>query len=72
MSRAQRRYLRTLILGIAAMATLVWAAVDQFDITWTEMRQLFLAVLVGALAVIVLAALFAGLWMAIRRLFGGS
>ena len=72
MSRAQRRYLRTLILGIAAMATLVWAAVDQFDITWEEMRQLFVAVLVGALVVIALAALGAGLWMGIRRLLGND
>ena len=30
MSRANRRYYRTILLGIAAMGTLVWAAIDQF------------------------------------------
>ncbi len=68
MSRAQRRYLRTVLLGIAAMGTLVWAAVHQFAISWTEVRQLFFATVVGVVCVIVLAGAGAAVWAGIRRL----
>lgn len=63
----RRGYLRTSVLGIAAMAVLIWAAVDRFDVpaerVW-EMFQMTL-LLTGMLA---LAALVpAGLWVAWRR-----
>jgi hypothetical protein len=68
MSRAQRRYLRTLLLGVAAMGTLIWAAVDQFGISWAEMRQLFLAIVIGVMLIIVVAALCVIVWQLVRRL----
>ena len=33
MSRATRRYYRTLFLSIAAMGALVWVAVDEFELS---------------------------------------
>lgn len=68
MSRAQRRHLRTVILGIAAMATLIWSAVDQFAISWAEIRQLFFAVLLGVLIVMACAGLGVLIWQLIIRL----
>lgn len=58
MSRAKRRYYRTIFLGIAALGALVWAAVDQFDIPVSEMVDLFLGSILAIGLVIVLAALF--------------
>ena len=72
MSRAGRKYYRTVFLGIAAMATLVWAAVDQFGIAWEEILDLFLATLVAIGIVILAAALFALVWIGVRKLFGGD
>ena len=68
MSRAQRRYLRTVLLAIAAMGALVWAAVHQFAISWAEVRQLFIATVVGVLLVIGLAGAGVAVWAGIRRL----
>lgn len=68
MSRAQRRYLRTVLLAIAAMGTLVWAAVHQFAISWAEVRQLFIATVIGVLLVIALAGAGVAVWAGIRRL----
>ncbi len=68
MSRAQRRYLRTVLLGIAAMGTLIWAAVHQFAISWSEVRQLFIATVIGVILVIALAGAGAILWAGLRRL----
>ena len=72
MSRAGRKYYRTVFLGIAAMAALVWAAVDQFGIAWEEILDLFLATLVAIGIVILAAALFALVWIGVRKLFGGD
>ena len=47
MSKAQRRYVRTIILGVLAMAALVWAAVEQFGIPLREIGELFLATVIG-------------------------
>jgi hypothetical protein len=69
MSRAGRRYWRTLILGILALGTLVWVAVDQFDVPREEIRQLALGTVLAVLLVIGLAAIVAALWVALRRLF---
>ena len=70
MSKARRRYYRTIILGVLAMATLLWAAIDQFGLSYEEMAELFLATLLAVGAVIVLAALVALLWIGLRRLLG--
>ena len=70
MSKAARKYYRTILLGVAAMAALVWAAVDQFGIAWEEILQLFLATLAVLLLVIVAAAVTVGLWQMLKRLGG--
>ncbi len=70
MSKASRKYYRTILLGIAAMAALVWSAVDQFGIAWEEILQLFLTTLAVLLLVIVAAALTVGVWQLFKRLGG--
>ena len=70
MNKAARKYYRTILLGIAAMAALVWAAVDQFGIAWEEILQLFLTTLAVLLLVIVAAAVTVGLWQMLKRLGG--
>ena len=72
MNRAGRKYYRTVLLGIAALAALVWAAVDQFGISWEEMLDLFLVTLAAIGIVILAAALFALAWIGVRKLFGGD
>jgi uncharacterized membrane protein len=68
MANARRRYYRTIFLGVAAMGVLVWSAMEQFGISQQEMLELFYGVLVGVLAMIVLAALLVTVWMLVRRL----
>ncbi|PLW83287.1 hypothetical protein CWI75_07745 [Kineobactrum sediminis] len=69
MSRANRRYLRTTILGVIAMGALLWAAMDLFEIPDETLLEFFIASLIVALGVIVLAAAAAGIWVLLRRLF---
>ena len=68
MGKATRKYYRTIILGVAAMAALVWSAVDQFGIPWEDMLELLWTTVVVTAAVIVAAGLGAALWMGLRRL----
>lgn len=68
MSRSARRYYRTLFLGIAAMGTLVWAAIDQFDIPAAQMLEFFLVAVLATLVVIALAAVCVAIWLGGRRL----
>ncbi len=68
MGKATRKYYRTIILGVAAMAALVWSAVDQFGIPWEDMLDLLWTTVVVTAAVIVAAGLGAALWMGLRRL----
>ena len=70
MSKARRRYYRTIILGVLAMATLLWAAIDQFGLSYEEMAELFITTVLVVGAVIALAALVALLWIGLRRLLG--
>ena len=44
MARPRRRYLRTTLLSVAAMGTLIWAAIDQFGIPVEEMVDLLLTI----------------------------
>ena len=67
-SKANRKYYRTILLGVAAMAALVWTAVDQFGIPWKDMRDLFLITLALLVAVIAAAGICIGLWMGLRKL----
>ena len=66
MARSRRRYLRTLILGLLAMAALVWGAVDSFDIPLERIWDMFLMTLVVVVALVLAAA--AALWIGVRRL----
>jgi hypothetical protein len=67
-NRASRRYYRTIVLGVLAMAALVWVAMEQFGISRQEMSGLFLGTLLVAAFVIASAAIVALLWIALRRL----
>ena len=68
MGKATRKYYRTIILGIAAMGALVWAAVDQFGIPWEDMLDLLLVTLALVSVVIVAAAAVVGLWLGLSRI----
>ena len=74
MSKANRRYVRTIVIGTAALAALVWMAVDQFGIPHEEMLELLLAAGLVVLAVILFAGgatlLWIGLRSVLRRLRG--
>jgi hypothetical protein len=66
-TKANRKHLRTLILGVLAMGGLVWTAMDQFDIPREVMLDLFLATAVGAGLVILAAGLAAVLLIGLRK-----
>ncbi|RLQ20201.1 hypothetical protein DWB85_18850 [Seongchinamella sediminis] len=68
MARAGRKYYRTIFLGVAAMAALVWAAVDQFGIPWEEMLELLLITVAAIVLVIAAAAATVALWLWLRKL----
>lgn len=67
MSRASRRFYRTVLLGVLAMAALVWVAVDQFGISREQITELFLGTVLVVAVVIALAGVLVALWMALRR-----
>jgi hypothetical protein len=67
-SKAGRRYYRTTVLGVLAMASLIWVAMDQFGISPGEMSELFLATLLVLGLVIAAAAVVVLFWMALRKL----
>ncbi len=68
--RSGRRYWRTILLGILALATLVWAAVEQFGVSRQEIQELALGTVLAALLVIAAAAVAAGAWIGLRWLLG--
>ena len=68
MSKARRRYLRTTLLGIAAMGTLIWAAIDQFGIPVADMVDLLMTTLLAVGTVIGIAAIGVSLWLGLRYL----
>ena len=72
MSPASRRYYRTIILAVLAMASLIWVAMDQFGISRQEMTGLFLGTVLIAVLVIVCAAVITLLWVGLRRLLRGD
>ena len=58
---------RTLLLGVVALGALLWGAVSQFDIPRERVLDTLLALLLSLALIIVLAALGAGAWIALRR-----
>jgi nucleoside recognition membrane protein YjiH len=68
-SKVNRKYWRTCILGLLAMGALIWTAVDQFDIPIAEMKALFYTTIIVVGSIILVAALFAALWAGLRYLF---
>ena len=68
MSVRNRRFVRKLLMVIAAMAALVWVAMDQFGIAPGEIAELFLGVLLAVAVVIGAAAVAMLLWLSLRRL----
>ena len=68
MTRAGRRYWRTIILGVLALGALVWMAVDQFEVPLGEIGELALGTVLAVMLVIGAAGLFVALWIAVRRL----
>lgn len=55
MSSGRRRYLRTILLGVAALGLLLWTAVAQFNVPLADIRELLIGTLV-ALALVIGAA----------------
>ena len=68
MSKANRRYIRTVILAVLAMGSLVWVAIDQFGISPQEMLSLFFVTAIGVGVIIVLAAVGVTLLNVVRKL----
>ena len=67
MSRASRRFYRTVVLAVLAMASLIWVAVDQFGISRQEMTELFLGTVLVAVLAIGCAAVAVLLWSGLRK-----
>jgi hypothetical protein len=65
--KTNRRFYRTLILGLVALGVLIWSAADQFDISYQEIAALFYGTLLIAFGTIFTAALFTGLWIGLRK-----
>ncbi|TXS95629.1 hypothetical protein FV139_07050 [Parahaliea maris] len=67
-SRAAKRFRRTMVLGVLALATLVWAAIDQFGVPVDTVVELALGSALMVVIAIVGAGLFVALWIGLRRL----
>jgi hypothetical protein len=67
-SKANRRYIRTVILAVLAMSSLVWVAIDQFEISIEEMLSLFYVTAIGVGVIIVFAAVGVTLLNVVRKL----
>lgn len=68
MSKANRRFIRTVILGVLAMSSLVWVAIDQFELSLEEMLSLFYATAIGVGVIIGFAAVGVALLNLLRKL----
>jgi len=51
-----------------AMATLIWAAIDQFGIAPEKMAALFLATAIGVGGIILAAGIVVVVWVSLRKL----
>lgn len=68
LTRAQRRYYRTIFLGVAAMGALVWSAMDQFDLSPAEVRESFMTAFLLVSLIVLAGAALAALWVIARKL----
>lgn len=68
-AKAARRYYRSIIISVVALAALVWVAVDQFDIAREEILELFVGSLLALLLVVAGAGAAAFLWIFLRKIF---
>ena len=68
MSKANRRFIRTVVLGVLAMSSLIWVAIDQFGLSRQEMLSLFYATVIGAVVIIGFAAIGVTLLNVLRKL----
>jgi len=66
--KSNRRFRRTIALGILALATLVWTAVDQFGVSSDTMLQLAVGSVLIVAVVIVAAGVVVALWQLLQRL----
>lgn len=64
-----RRFLRTMVLGVACLALMLWTAVDQFEVDPETVAELGLASGLVVLLVILAAGLTVSLWVGLRRLW---
>jgi len=62
-----RSFYRSLLVSLAALGVLVWVTLDQFDVPRREMVALLFGTLSVAAGVILLSALFAGVWITLRK-----
>ncbi len=67
---ANRKYYRTIILGVMAMGALVWMAIDQFGLSVREMSGLLLDTVLAVGIVIGAAAIGALCLVGLRKLTG--
>lgn len=70
MKRSDRRFYRTLFLGLAALGLMVWTAMDQFGISRQEMASLLLGAVLSIAVVVCVAGIAAALWMGLRYWLG--
>ncbi len=68
----KRNSRRTLILALLACATLVWSAINSFDVPVEEMAWLAFYSFLGVFSIIVAAALFVALLQSFRWLLRGG
>lgn len=72
MSKASRRFNRTLVLSVLSLAVLIWAAIRSFDISPEDMLNFLVGVMWVVAGVILLAGFCAALWITLRKLFSGG
>jgi len=60
---------RTVILGVLATATFVWAAIDRFDVPAEELAWLMLYCVLGVLGTMLLAAITFSLVVLLKKLW---
>lgn len=71
MSKRDRRFVRSILIGTFSLAALVWMAIDQFGVRQEEMLELLITAGLVVLAVIIFAGGATLLWVGSRKLLRG-